>query len=371
MFEHTIIYKAPHTYSSHPCITKLANGDWLVVFCQSVQREPPILHPPNDPLFINLVCRSRDHGETWEQPRVAPNYDWYGVETPGITQISSGEVLLNQWRFLWQPVESAKHLWASKAQRWFVVDPDSFRWRRAESEADWQYHSLPYARADGGAYVHISSDNGYTWDLTVPVDIAPYQGAFSPKGATELSNGDIILALGSPEHDPLATSFIVRSPDKGRSWQKPTEVARVSGLIFSEPSVIATKSDRLLVMSREEVTGYIYQSESLDGGYTWSPAKQLPYWGYPAHCIRLMDGRILIVYGRRKLPYGIRATVSEDEGRSWGDEIIIRDGLADSNRGLNLGYPSVIEYAPGMLFTAYYAEDAGGVVSIQGTYFEL
>ena len=75
-------------------------------------------------------------------------------------------------------------------------------------------------------------------------------------------------------------------------------------------------SGKLLVMSREEEHGYIYQSTSIDGGYTWSPAQQLPFWDYPIHCIRLADGRMGIVYGRRKEPFGIRGAISEDEGRS-------------------------------------------------------
>ena len=56
---------------------------------------------------------------TWEQPRVAPNYDWYGVETPGIMQMSNGDVLLNQWRFRWYPLELAKAYW-SNGKRIFV-----------------------------------------------------------------------------------------------------------------------------------------------------------------------------------------------------------------------------------------------------------
>ncbi|NIO08027.1 MAG: hypothetical protein GTO40_08505, partial [Deltaproteobacteria bacterium] len=79
-------------------------------------------------------------------------------------------------------------------------------WRPAQTEKDWEGYPYPYARADGGAFVHISGDNGRTWELTVPVDIAPYQGAFRPKGAIELSNGDILLALGSHDHDPLGAS---------------------------------------------------------------------------------------------------------------------------------------------------------------------
>ncbi len=361
-----IVARVPHIYCSHPCITGLANGDWLVAFCESVQREP-FLHPPSDPRFLNVVTRSQDRGTTWEQPQVAPGYERFGVETPGIAQLSNGDVLLNQWHFLWYPVDLAKKLWSEGRQECFVADPGSGQWRPARHDDDWERHPYPYARADGGSFVHISTDNGHTWELSVPLDIGPYRGAFSPKGAIELSNGEVVLALGSHEHDPSAASFVVRSSDHGRSWQRPTEAARVPGLIFSEPSVVATSNDRLLLMSREEVNGCVYQSDSADGGLTWSAPTQLPFSGYPVHCIRLLDGRLVMVYGRREEPFGIGAVISEDDGVSWGPELVIRDDLANDN----LGYPSVIEYQPGRLFTAYYGEDHDGVTCIQGTYFEL
>ena len=360
------IYKDPHAYCSHPCVTKLANDDWLVAFCNSTRRQP-IHHPPSAPQFVNLLVRSTDQGQNWQAPRVAPNYDWYGVETPGLSSMANGDVLLNQWRFLWYPLELAKKRWQRDGQVIFIRDVTTRQWRPAASEADWQQHPYPYARADGGAFVQISTDHGFTWELTVPVGIAPYQGAFSPKGAIELHNGDVLLALGSHDHDPLGASFIVRSQDKGRTWGQPVEVARTSGLIFSEPSVAETASGKLLVLSREEEKGYVCQSTSTDGGYMWSPARQLPLWGYPIHCIRLADERMLIVYGRRREPFGIRAAISEDEGENWGEEIVIRSDLPNAN----LGYPSVIEYGPNKLFTAYYGEDAAGVTCVQGTYFSV
>lgn len=79
------------------------------------------------------------------------------------------------------------------------------------------------------------------------------------------------------------------------------------------------------------------------------------------------EGRILIVYGRRKRPFGIRATMGEDERETWSEEVVLRDDLPNGN----LGYPSVIEYSMGHFFTAYYGEDAEGVTCIQGTYFTI
>lgn len=364
----TIVHRAAHMYCSHPSIAQAAGGEWLVVFCAGVQRKPSFLHPPSDPSFVNLLSRSSDLGETWELPRVVPSCDWYGVETPGIAVISSGEVLLNQWRFRWNTLEEARRRWVAEEELFVcdpISDPHALSWRPARSAEDWERHPFPYARADEGAYVHISSDGGHTWDATVPIDIAPYQGAFSPNGAIELDDGDLLLALGSQDHDPLAATFVVRSSDRGRSWARPVEVARTQGLVFSEPSLVATATGRLLLFSREEVTGHVHQSTSRDGGRTWSAPESLPFWGYPPHAIRLGDGRILVVYGRRREPYGIRAVVSDDDGVSWWPEIIVRDDLPSEN----LGYPSALEYAPGKLFTVYYGEDQSGMTCIQGSYF--
>jgi sialidase-1 len=145
------------------------------------------------------------------------------------------------------------------------------------------------------------------------------------------------------------------------------EVARQPGLVFSEPSAVETESGTLLVFSREETTGRVHVSRSSDGGHRWGPPRQLRFWGYPTHAVRLDDGRMLVVFGRRREPFGVRGAVSEDEGETWGPEFVIRDDLPNEN----LGYPSVIEYAPGKLFTVYYGEDRRGVTCIQGTYFQL
>ena len=94
-----------------------------------------------------------------------------------------------------------------------------------------------------------------------------------------------------------------------------------------------------------------------------------PPWGYPADLVLLSDGRLLCTYGHRREPYGIRACLSEDSGKSWqyDQELIIRDDLPNRN----LGYSVSIEYQPGKIFTIYYGEDGEGVTCIQGTYWRL
>jgi hypothetical protein len=170
---------------------------------------------------------------------------------------------------------------------------------------------------------------------------------------------------------PWLAGIVVRSTDRGRSWSAPVEAARVLGRVFSEPSLVQGHSGKLLLLLREEVTGYVYQSESYDDGYSWQRVHSLPCWGYPTHAISLSDGRLVMVFGRRKPPYGICGAVSTDEGRSWSDEFEICHIAHDSNGGLNLGYPSVVEYAPGQLCVAFYSEDRTGLTAIYGTKYPV
>mgnify|MGYP006299598613 CR=1 FL=1 len=70
----------------------------------------------------------------------------------------------------------------------------------------------------------------------------------------------------------------------------------------------------------------------------------------PPHMIRLQDGRFALTYGYRREPFGIRAVLSDDEGKTWGEEIILRDdgGVWD------LGYPRTVQRPDGKIVTIYY-----------------
>lgn len=66
---------------------------------------------------------------------------------------------------------------------------------------------------------------------------------------------------------------------------------------------------------------------SEDDGFSWTPPKWTNIWGFPPELIALQDGRYLMVYGYRKMPYGTRGIISED-GLAWDvkNEFIIREG---------------------------------------------
>jgi hypothetical protein len=162
-----------------------------------------------------------------------------------------------------------------------------------------------------------------------------------------------------------ARVFCLRSTDGGATW---TEHGRVGDgaaerLHFLEPGWVRRRDGRIIAMLRtrgegaaetREVppAGFLFQSDSADGGRTWSKPQPTPLWGFPAHLLELRDGRILCSYGYRQKPYGVRATFSGDGGRTWdvARELVVRDDGGSPD----LGYPVSVELADGTVLLAYY-----------------
>jgi len=370
--QHRVLYRDEHAYCAHPCIVSLSNERWLVVFNKSVRRQG-ILHPPHDPRYYNMIIRSEDGGRTWCTPRVAPGYDWYGVECAGLTVLDDGTLLLNQWRFKWYPLEAAYQLQGTgvtTADDWFAEvqhggENESYYGPSARPKNPAEM--APWGRANDGAYVHRSLDGGLTWDETVQVATRPYSGGYGMRGGAQLPNGDVLLPLS--DVPSYRTVFVVRSKDGGRSWEAPVEAASQPGRWFEEPSALVLEGNTVLMVMRENETGYLHRCVSRDGGQTWSEPEPTPIRGYPAHLLALPDRRILCVYGYRFDPYQIRAVVSEDRGQSWDIEHgwVVRDNLVSAD----LGYPSSVLMDDGQVFTVYYAQDEEGVTSIQATSYHL
>ncbi len=368
--EDVVIYRDPSAYISHPTVAKLANGDYLVAYNETLPRRPH-MHPPTDPRFVNLISRSNDRGKTWAAPRVAPGYEWTGVECPSITQIDNGDVLLVQWQFKWYPLETARKLHEKGGFQGVLClrHPETREWRPLQSEADWDRTNLPWARGDAGCFVSISTDNGATWDESVRIDTSPHPRGYSPRPPTQLADGTLVLALGS--HDRQQVSYVVHSTDRGRSWGPAVTATPIHAeKRWGEPSVTTTQDGKIIMHVRESsVTSLLHQTESTDGGKSWSTLRQLEIWGFPAHIIALKDGRLFTVYGIRRSPFGIRACLSDNGGKSWdyANELIIRDDMKNSN----LGYPTAIEEEDGRIFVAYYGEDHDGVTYVMGSHIQL
>ena len=81
----------------------------------------------------------------------------------------------------------------------------------------------------------------------------------------------------------------------------------------------------------------------------------------------MRDGRLLLTYGRRFEPYGIYASFSEDQGKTWSKTSWQLRQTPDADQG----YTSSLELDDGHIFTASYAKDARGITGITGTFWQL
>ena len=156
----------------------------------------------------------------------------------------------------------------------------------------------------------------------------------------------------------------IRTTDGGQTWKRVGWI----GLQPPEgygyaimPATVALKGGSYLSMIRRggvvdgEKSWWLEAFVSPDDGRSWYMLDQphINNAGNPATLTRIEDGRIVMVYGWRRAPYGIRARISSDEGQTWSEETILRhDG-----QSWDLGYPRTVQRTDGKMVTAYYFND--------------
>ncbi|MFB9980810.1 sialidase family protein [Mesorhizobium kowhaii] len=363
--DHQTIHCDPHAYSAHPHLAVAANDNWLLVFTQS-RRRAGVLHPPQDPLYCNMLMRSADEGRSWSAPSIVPDFGWQGVECAGLTSLRSGVVLLNQWRFDWHTLAYAQAHLAPGA----YTRPEQLMGAEAMAAElqDWtpQKSTLaeryPWARGGGQTWVHRSVDGANTFTASTRIDTTPFSGGYGMRGGIEV-DGEIMLPLCDVPN--YAAVFTVRSGDCGQSWSEPRLVAAGEGHAFEEPAPILLRNGRIVMLLRDNVSRILHVVSSGDSGVSWSAPSPTGIEDYPADMVELDDGRIACVAGRRRAPFGIALYISHDKGKSWNSAspYMVRSGLPNRD----LGYPSLALRADGSLYVIYYAQDSQGITGIHAS----
>ena len=156
-------------------------------------------------------------------------------------------------------------------------------------------------------------------------------------------------------------AFCARTYDGGQtfhflSWITPEPLSIRSVM----PSTVRCSESKLISVVRrrqgkgEQRRNWVSAYLSNDNGGTWEFLSKVADTrgsnGNPPSMVRLNDGRICVTYGYRGIPYGIRAKLSTDEGKTWGAEIFLRQDARTSD----LGYTRTIQRPDGKIVTAYY-----------------
>jgi hypothetical protein len=143
----------------------------------------------------------------------------------------------------------------------------------------------------------------------------------------------------------------VRTNDGAQTWQFVSFVTpEPSGNDHAiMPSSVRISANTILTAVRYRNWIDLYRSD--DNGKSWIyQNRPAPRIDNPPSLIHLLDGRLVLTYGRRTAPFGIRARTSSDEGKTWSDERILR-----SDGGCwDLGYTRSVQRTDGKVVTVYY-----------------
>lgn len=341
------------TYHGWPTLIRLQDGR-LAAVC-SGHRKAHI-----DPFGRVYFYTSKDDGKTWSAPKALSNGPLDDRDA-GIIQLPDGAILVNYFTSL---------AFLSCIRDGRKISPD---WQEAM-----QNITLAQCNEGLGQFMLRSTDGGATWEDKWAVPVGNVHGPCLLKDGALLWVGRNINYNRQMTENRYDDSVIAcRSEDGGRTWQQLARLPEVPGqkqTQWHEVHQIQTADGTIVCHIRNENPSAkmmlgadfaggatTWQSESTDGGRTWT-TPHLVCYGVCNHLLNLPDGRLLMTYGYRKAPCGVRARLSGDNGQTWGDELVLCD---DGDNG-DLGYPSTVVLPDGSLATLWYQNrKAKGMASLR------
>jgi sialidase-1 len=330
--ETKVISRQPEFYHGWPTVARRRNGELWVTW--SGGREEHVC-----PFGQVVSMTSKDDGATWSHARVLSD-GAIDDRDSGVLETAKGTLLVTTFTSLAYEASLEK---AEKDGKWPVE-------KLAMWKATRDLLTPEQRKAELGEWLLRSTDGGLTWSSRVKTIVN------SPHGPIQLKDGRVLYA-GKQLWTGDKKVGVAESKDDGQTWQWlaqiPARKGDDPGHSYHELHAVEAADGTLIAQIRnhnEASKGETLQSESTDGGKTWSEPHSIGVWGLPSHLLRLRDGRLLMTYGHRRTPFGNQARVSTDHGKTWGETII----LSGDGKGGDLGYPSTVELADGSLLTVWY-----------------
>ncbi len=355
--EDIIIYEDTAFYSAFPSVVK-TDADFLVAFRRAPNRmifgEKGNNHV--DPNSYMVMMRSKD-GMKWEgEPSLLYAHPFGGSQDPCMVRLSDGSIICTSYG-------------------WAFVRPEGM-----------PNLKKPYSEnKDGvvflGGYVVKSEDEGRTW-----------QGPFYPPSLSVESRLDALgrplpaynrgamcegkdgrlfwVVAASMEGTKTTSTHLLISEDKGETWEYSCPVAVDDKVTFNETSIHETPNGDLVAFLR--TGGFDDQAciaRSTDGGKSFQPWEKMGFQGHPFHALTLNDGRVLLTYGYRHEPYGIRAKILNQECTdfSTAPEFIVREDGGSTD----LGYPWAVQLDDNRALVVYYFNKEKGTRHIAGSVLKI
>ena len=369
--EHTVVFKKEGMFTYGPTLAiDTVTG---FIYTSFNLRGRHTHYPTGEDRRIHM--ESRDGGLTWEEITEKPSN--VRDHRPGLTDewwdgnVSSGSAfetddgaLVRIGRCLrsWMHIDSL-----SRYENRYWITRGSERQRPGP-----EYEGEPseWFIFSSGGYLERSEDGGNTWIRTTVPELDTYWTSATRWAHTQLPDGTVLRAFtissGGEDNEPPyeTTSVLAVLTKDGLSY----ETYHVMGpdpdghLHFTEETQVhATSEGVVWMLTRvhdkgalwtEKGDNYLWQAVSVDGGRTWTAGPTSINIGQsPASgLVQLDDGRLLMVVGYRRPPQGIHLYFSDDEGLTWGDNVILRN----DGGGGDIGYPRAMQLKDGTVIAIYY-----------------
>lgn len=199
-------------------------------------------------------------------------------------------------------------------------------------------------------------DRGHTWEGPFILPGAGVNGIAARTDYLIDGENECTLFLTAGKSDGTeGRPFCMRTTDGGKTWEFVSWIMPEPRGFGIMPSTVRLDEDTLLTTIRRRETGnrWIAAYISNDNGKSWEFLNDpVPTngEGNPPALIQLADGRLCLTYGVRQEPFRIAAKLSNDGGRTWTDEIVLRGDGNDRD----IGYCRSIQRPDGKVVTTYY-----------------
>ncbi len=350
-----VVYRDRQFYSAFPSIVARPDGELVCSFRRAPSRRylwgaGGDRHTDANSYLVSV--RSQDGGETWTSPpQLLYAHAFGGSQDPCLLQMRDGGLLCASYGWALMPPEALKAI------------PNLF-------------HGGGFGFL--GGYLLTSGNGGASWEgpiypPSVPgnVSVSALNGplpAYNRGALLERKDGALLWAVA--RHDALAPArtsvHLMRSSDQGRDWEYEGPIAADPKIAFNETSLVETPDGVTVAFLRTENNGgKAAMALSRDGGKSFEPWQDLGWVGYPLQATRLSGGGILLVYGYRTAPFGVRARLVADDLSDvrTAPEIVLRDDGGTTD----LGYPWAVERPDGSVLVVYYINVADGPRHIAAT----
>ena len=222
--------------------------------------------------------------------------------------------------------------------------------------------------------LYYTYDKGYTWrgpySISGLSDMEQLKGMVSITSRTDYiveGKHQCIMFFSASSGPWKDKTFAVRTKDGGESFSfiswivPPDDPFRA----VMPQTIQINKSEMISVLRRRDMPPspkqcWIDAYKSTDNGKKWTFLSEVAYTGEgnsngnPPALTKLKDNRLIVVYGNRSLKM-LLCRISEDNGKTWGDEIILRDDFILNDHGFSdFGYPRVMQRKDGKILVIYY-----------------